>query len=314
MLTPPVLFLIFKRPEQTAQVFEAIRRARPARLFIAADGPRDEAERLLCERSRGIVKDIDWDCEVQTLFRDENRGCKEAVSEAINWFFEAVDEGIILEDDTLPAQSFFTYCRELLEHYRDDERIMHISGENPLDHPVTQDSYYYARIQHCWGWATWKRAWRHFDIGLQTLDTCLEHNVLSSIFFKDNQKKYWEDIFQDVKNGKIDTWDYIWTYAIFCNNGLCINSNINLVSNIGFGEAATHTKEASAVSERPFFEIALPLHHPEFMLASEEVLQEILKERFFVPKQPAAQAVPETGQPLIKKILNKLCLPAGLKK
>lgn len=314
MFTTPVLFLIFNRPELAEQVFQAIREVKPARLFIAADGPQNEAEIALCERARGIVERIDWECEVQTLFRDKNLGCKKAVSQAIDWFFDTVDEGIILEDDTLPSQSFFHYCRELLEHYRNDERIMHISGENPLNHPVTPYSYYFSKIEHCWGWATWKRAWRHFDVTMATFDAFMEHRFLGSVFFKDAEKKYWENIFRRVKNGEIDTWDYIWTYAIFCNSGLCINSNINLVSNIGFGESATHTKKPSAVSDRAVFEIAVPLQHPEFILHSEEALREILKERFSIPDQDAATAVPATGRPLIKRILQKLAALAGFSK
>jgi len=178
MLNTPVLFLIFKRPELTELVFKEIRRAQPARLFVAADGPGNKAEMILCERARSIIQQIDWPCEVKTLFRDKNLGCKKAVSEAINWLFEHADEGIILEDDTIPSQSFFNYCQQLLEHYRNDDRIMHIAGENPLDYPVTQDSYYFSKIEHCWGWATWKRAWRCFDVHMANLDAFLERRIL----------------------------------------------------------------------------------------------------------------------------------------
>jgi hypothetical protein len=302
MFDVPVSLLIFNRPELTELVFREIRRVQPVRLFVAADGPRNEAERILCARTRGIIKQIDWDCEVQTLFRDENLGCKKAVSDAIHWFFEQAEEGIILEDDTLPSHSFFHYCRELLEQYRNDERIMHISGENPLDHPVSHDSYYFSKIEHCWGWATWKRAWRHFDIGMHTLDGFIENDILSSIFFTDSQKKYWKDIFVKVKNGAIDSWAYIWTYTIFCNSGLCINSNINLVSNIGFGNTATHTKETFPFSARTSFEIETPLRHPEFIVHSEAALQEILKKRFFIREEKAA------APSLLKKLAQQILM------
>jgi len=312
MLNTPVLFLIFKRPELTELVFREIRKAQPSSLFVAADGPRNEAEMILCERARSIIKQIDWDCDVKTLFRDKNLGCKKAVSEAINWLFEHAEEGIILEDDTVPSQSFFKYCQELLEHYRNDERIMHISGENPLDYPVTQDSYYFSKIEHCWGWATWKRAWRYFDVNMNNFDKFIEYNVLSSVFFTNNQKKYWGDIFLKVKNGAIDSWAYIWTYTIFCNSGLCINSNINLVRNIGFGPEATHTQEICPFSMRAIFEIDMPLKHPEFIIHSEEALQAILKNRFFIPDDEKKEK--KTDQALMKRILYKLFGMAGFSK
>ncbi|MBN2106683.1 MAG: hypothetical protein JW832_04595 [Deltaproteobacteria bacterium] len=285
MLDAPVLFLIFNRPDLTGEVFETIRASQPARLFVAADGPRCDADMMLCERARGITGRVDWPCEVKTLFRDKNLGCKKAVSEAITWFFEHVEEGIILEDDTVPTQRFFLFCQELLAHYRHDERIMHISGENPLDHPVNQASYYFSKIEHCWGWATWRRAWRHFDVTMENFDAFVNEKILANIFCRDVQQKYWNDIFWRVKKGEIDTWDYIWTYTIFCNSGLCINPNINLVTNIGFGDSATHTKKDSPFSGRAVFDIAMPLTHPQFITHSGEALEEILKTRFFMQEQ-----------------------------
>ena len=304
MLNAPVLFLIFKRPDLTARVFNEIRKAKPIKLFIAADGPKNNEDKKLCDATRAIASQIDWECEVKTLFRDKNLGCKKAVSDAINWFFEYAEEGIILEDDTLPAQSFFGYCQELLGYYRNDERVMHIAGENPLDHRVSQDSYYFSKIEHCWGWATWRRAWCNYDVKMANFDKFIGDRILSNIFFKDSQKKYWEDIFRRVQNGAIDTWDYIWTYTIFCNNGLCINPNINLVSNIGFGDGATHTRDASPFSDRNLFEIVLPLKHPEFIIHSEDALQEILKKRFIMHEEEKIN-----GPSLLKKIANKLRQP-----
>ena len=135
--------MVFNRPDTTKQVFETIRKARPAQLFVAADGPRenrpDEAEK--CAEVRRIVDNgIDWDCKVHRLYRDKNLGCKIACSSAIDWFFEHVDEGIILEDDTLPHPTFFQFCEELLKRYRDDERIMLISGGIIFFTPVIFDS------------------------------------------------------------------------------------------------------------------------------------------------------------------------------
>ena len=172
-LNTAVLFLVFNRPETTARVFDAIRKARPPRLYVAADGPRTnrpgEAERV--EKVRQIATAVDWPCEVNTLFRKDNIGCKRAVSGAITWFFEKEEEGIILEDDTLPSQSFFWFCQELLEIYRDDERIFIISGYNKQDEwNAEKVDYFFSYFGGIWGWASWRRAWKHFDIEMTDLE------------------------------------------------------------------------------------------------------------------------------------------------
>jgi GT2 family glycosyltransferase len=162
--TPPVLLIVFRRPDATRRVCATLRQARPEKLFVAADGPRpnrpDEAEQ--CREARRIATAVDWPCEVKTLFRDDNLGCGRAVSSAIRWFFDQVEEGIVLEDDCLPEASFFPYCAELLARYRHDTRVMHIAGYNPLPHGYGDGSYYFSRLMQCWGWATWKRVAQHF--------------------------------------------------------------------------------------------------------------------------------------------------------
>lgn len=189
--TPPVLFIIFRRPENTARVFAAIREARPSRLFIAADGPRashpDDAER--CRLAREVVAKVDWPCEVHTRFLDKNLGCGRAVSSAIHWFFENVEEGIILEDDILPEPSFFRYCAVLLERYRDNPRVMNITGYNPLTHGVGDGSYYPSRFFHCWGWATWRRVERLYDYELSSFPALRESAIFDKAFPRKIQKK-----------------------------------------------------------------------------------------------------------------------------
>ena len=158
--TTPVLFLIFNRPDTTKQVFSAIQKARPPRLYVAGDGPRPEQsnEAEICEIVRSIATNVDWDCEVKTLFRDHNFGCRLAVSQAISWFFENEPEGIILEDDCLPSQSFFWFCQELLEDFRNDKQVGAICGfySNELDYKPSA-SYFFSRYMRVWGWAGWRR-------------------------------------------------------------------------------------------------------------------------------------------------------------
>jgi len=192
-LYTPILFLIFNRPDTTQKVFNAIRKAKPKQFFIAADGspPDREGEIEKCQKSRKIATSVDWDCEVKTLFRDKNLGCKIAISSAIDWFFENVEEGIILEDDCLPHQSFFWFCQELLEYYRNDTRIMHISGDNfQFGRKRGEGSYYFSKYSHVWGWATWRRAWKCFDINMKSFEEFKAENQINSIFQSKQQQKY----------------------------------------------------------------------------------------------------------------------------
>ena len=267
MLTTPVLFIIFNRPDTTQLVFNEIKKAKPSKLYIAADGPRpnreDEAEK--CQQSRNIIKQIDWDCEIHTLFRNQNLGCKVAVSSAIDWFFENVEEGIILEDDCLPDQSFFYFCQELLEKYRDDKRIMMISGDNFQDGIKRGDgSYYFSRIAHIWGWATWKRAWNLYDVQMKSFKSFLENGEINNIFDNKYVKAYWLKYFQNTYEGKIDTWDYQWGYTLLSQNGLSIMPNVNLISNIGFRK-----DENNKYANMKTFCID-KIVHPNFILVNKE--------------------------------------------
>jgi hypothetical protein len=235
---------VFNRPDTTRKVFDVIKTIRPEKLYIAADGARSNkaGETILCAETRDIVAQVDWPCTVRTLFRSENMGCKLAVSEAITWFFEQEEMGIILEDDCLPSLSFFPFCDHLLDLYKDDERIMHIGGANFQNGQLRGDaSYYFSCLPHVWGWATWSRAWRMYDIELSDFQQVEQRSLFKSIVYNVNFRKIWMRFFSDVKEGKINTWDFQWVYSIWKSNGLCIVPNINLISNIGFGPQATHT-------------------------------------------------------------------------
>lgn len=240
-MSTPILFLIFNRPDTTEKVFEAIRKAKPKHLFIAADGPRENkpGEKEKCEETRRITEKVDWPCEVERLYRKENLGCKLGVSSAITWFFDNVEEGIILEDDCLPDQSFFNFCSEMLKKYRYDTRVMHISGDNyQPEIRKEDDSYYFSNYPNIWGWATWKRCWTKYSVDIRGW------NKSKKILNKFNiiERAYWANNFDLVAYNKLDTWDYQWIFNIFKNNGLAVISGVNLVNNIGFRNDATHTK------------------------------------------------------------------------
>ncbi|HNP98784.1 MAG TPA: glycosyltransferase family 2 protein [Bacteroidia bacterium] len=257
-----VLFLIFNRPDTTKRVFEAIKAARPPRLYVAADGPRPDrsGEAEKCAQARLIVEEIDWPCEVLTLFRDVNLGCRNAVSGAITWFFQQEEEGIILEDDCLPGPSFFHFCQLMLEKYRHSPQIMHIGGNNFLSNEtdVPEASHYFSRFNHIWGWATWRRAWEKYDPTLRTLPIYLQSNITSNQFGSNFSQYYWLVKFIDTYHGKIDTWDYQWTFCIWRCNGLSITPDVNLVSNIGFNQQATHVvRDSRLLGNRPVAKVAL---------------------------------------------------------
>ena len=270
-LHTPVLFLVFNRPDTTKQVFEAIRKAKPSRLYVAADGPRadksGEAEKV--EQVRQIATNVDWDCEVKTLFREKNLGCRVGVSSAIDWFFENEEEGIILEDDCLPSQSFFWFCEELLKQYRRDTRVMHIGGCNPIDRQLVSNTYYFSKYNRIWGWASWRRAWKYFDVTIKQWQEFKEKKLHYQLF-DSIEAKIWEKKWDSVYCSQVDTWDFQW---FFCRliQGKAIIPRTNLVSNIGFNEYATHTFDAdNSLAHLVRGEMEFPLKHPEHIIDDKE--------------------------------------------
>jgi hypothetical protein len=261
----PVAFLVFNRPETTVKVFESIRQARPPILLVVADGPRadkpGEAER--CAAVRRIVEQIDWPCEVLKNYSDTNLGCKKRVSSGLDWVFNTVEESIILEDDCLPHPTFFRFCDELLDRYRDDERVAMISGDNfQFGKHRTDSSYYFSIYPHIWGWASWRRMWRNYDAGMGTWPMLRPANWLFDFLGDRRMSRYWDTIFQRTYSGEIDTWDYQLVFSLWGNRGMVILPEVNLVSNIGFGKTATRTKGKSIFTELDTSEMEFPLRHP----------------------------------------------------
>ncbi|MGY6529569.1 MAG: TylF/MycF/NovP-related O-methyltransferase [Cyanobacterium sp.] len=272
-LTTPVAFFIFNRPDTTQKVFNTIREAKPPKLLVVADGARrdKQGEVELCQQTRAIIDQVDWDCEILTNYSDVNLGCRQRISSGLDWVFEQVEEAIILEDDCLPHPTFFRYCQELLEKYRDDERIMFISGDNfQFGRNKTEYSYYFSRYNHCWGWASWRRAWAKYDNSMKTWQEVKEKNLLASVFSDSQAIDYWTNIFDSVYQGKINSWAYIFQLTEFINNGLTILPNENLISNIGFDVDATHTKGNSTQANMATSEMIFPLKHPPYVIRNVE--------------------------------------------
>ncbi|MFM6612110.1 MAG: glycosyltransferase family 2 protein, partial [Microcystis panniformis] len=234
----PVAFIIFNRPDTTKRVFEAIRQAKPPKLLVIADGPRadrpGEAEK--CAAARAIIEGVDWECEVLTNYSDVNLGCGKRVSTGIDWVFNQVEEAIILEDDCLPNSTFFEFCEVILGIYRDDERIMMVSGTNHLGTwKSTIQSYHFSYYGGIWGWASWARAWKYFDYEMTLWKKSEVQNLMRDILGEKeyrNRKK----VFSETFEGKINTWDYQWHFARLVQSGLSIVPTVNLISNLGFSE------------------------------------------------------------------------------
>jgi hypothetical protein len=244
----PVLFIIFNRQNETSKVFEQIRKAAPKKLFIAADGPRSDisTDSAQCNMTRQTCSNIDWDCEVFLKFSDLNQGCKIAVSNAITWFFDHVESGIILEDDCLPSPSFFRFCREMLVRYQNDHRIMQISGSNYLGNKYSPEfDYYFSSLNDIWGWATWKRAWKQFDLDMPGYQEFKKSGGVRK-YLQDRDMSNWLTLYlDDALNEEASVWSTQWTYAMAQSNGLTIIPSKNLVDNIGFDDKGTHSSNKS---------------------------------------------------------------------
>jgi hypothetical protein len=259
----PILFLIFNRPETTFKVFEVIKKVRPERLYISADGARGAFESEKCKQARSVIDQVDWPCKVYTRYLDQNLGCRYGVSSGISWFFEQVEEGIIMEDDCMLDLSFFPYAQELLEKYRHDESIMHIGASN-FQHTSFKipESYYFSLYNHIWGWASWRRAWKHYEVDLVGTEAGDMENSLKQLFERKIDQRFWLEMFRYAKSGNINTWDYQWMFAVWKQKGIAITPAVNLVSNIGFGAGGTNTQVGDLkFSEKSTGSLKMPLKH-----------------------------------------------------
>lgn len=298
----PVLFLIFNRPDLTRRVFQRIREAQPQRLFVAADGPRSDrpGEENLCLQARRETNHIDWDCQVERLDRDTNLGCKRAVSSAVSWFFEQVHAGIILEDDCLPDHSFFPYCTELLERYRNEPGVALIGGfnfRNRQNEPSGKSSYYFTKYPQIWGWATWRRTWDHYDAEMTAWNG--DSKGLNGISNPRMRRRFAKK-FASVKAGRNDTWDYQLIHQCLASRSLGIDPSVNLVENIGFDARATHTtRYGSAGPPPPAGSLSFPLIHPS-TLHVDQTEERDKETRFY-------QVPPDLWVSLIWSIKKRCC-------
>ena len=264
-LKTSVVFIIFKRPDTTEKVFEQIRQAKPPKLLVIADGPRadcpDEVEK--CAATRAILNRVDWDCEVLKNYSDVNLGCKRRVSSGLDWVFDHVEEAIILEDDCLPHPTFFRFCEVLLEKYRDDERVMNIGGTNLLAKWKSDtQSYFFSNYFHCWGWATWKRVWKHYDVDMKLWSDPQSKQILREVIADNKQYLNRKEHLDNTYDGNINSWAHQFFFMCLAHRGLSIRPSVNLILNIGFSQESTHTKMRDLRASLPLKSMKFPLKEP----------------------------------------------------
>lgn len=268
----PILFIIFNREDIARKSFEIIRKRRPSKLYIAADGPRKYkvGEDTLCDLTRKVVENIDWPCVVSRKYREENVGTKINMSEAITWLFENEEEGIILEDDCLPDQTFFIFCEELLCTYRNIDKVKMISGNNfQFGKTYGNESYYFSLLPSIWGWATWRRAWKDYDITMKTYPEFKKSKRIQKMLHDTRMQRFMNRLFEKVYTNQMNTWAARWIFTIYDKGGVAVLPRVNLVSNVGFGETATHTK-SDTVLDSIKAESIEKIVHPEIISVNEE--------------------------------------------
>lgn len=261
----PVLLIGYKRVSTMLRVIESLRAVRPKSLYFAANAPNplNPDERAMCTAVRKLVEQIDWNCEIATLFRSTHLSAKDSISQAIGWFFEQVDQGIILEDDCVCEPSFFPFCQQLLDRYSDEPTVMHIGATNFRGGSRSGGaSYFFSRYAYVWGWATWRRAWRNFTLDLEEIPEPELRQILYERFKRKRDQDYWRILYRYLKSGNLDTWDGQWNIAVFRRRGLCVVPSVNLVRNIGFGPESTNTGNRDNIfAEMPASALSLPLKH-----------------------------------------------------
>lgn len=304
-LETPVVLIIFNRPGHTQRVFDVIESARPKKLYVVSDGPRQSvsSDRGLVDECRDIVSRVNWPCEVKTDFAQSNLGCRDRVVSGLDWVFSEVNEAIILEDDCLPSRDFFPFMSEMLQKYRNDDRIGSVSGSNSLSTTNSHlGSYLFSGFPEIWGWGTWSRVWEKYDSSISSWPEFRKSDLLKKTLRTKEGVRFWRSVLDDVHAGEIDTWDYQLSFLHWVENWLTVLPTSNLVSNIGFGADATHTLSSnSPFANAEVYPLEFPLTHPQSVERHKEHdnQKELLK--FTKP----------ISSVLLNSVFNKL--PNGLK-
>lgn len=286
MFETPIAIFTFNRPQLTERLLGIVGQIKPRRLLVVSDGPRPNVAGDLekCAAVRSLFDHLDWDCQIERNFAETNMGSFPRNSSGLNWVFEQVEEAIILEDDCLPDLSFFPYCKELLNKYRDNSRIGLISGNNFLKHAVDRQtpSYFFSSYALTWGWASWRRTWHQVDLNMPYWPQFRDSGRLRQAVFSSSEAKYWQNIYDAILERRMNNaWDYQLILTCLRFNFLTIVPRVNLVTNVGFGPEATHcTNSNDSISNVPAHGLKFPLAHPKKVHTSKLVDYRIFRRRF----------------------------------
>jgi hypothetical protein len=305
----PILVIMYNRPEIVTRLWRSLRGVRPEKLYVACDGARSgkKADLESVERTRATIREIDWNCQVETLFHQSNLGCKFGPYKSMDWFFALEERGIILEDDCIPHPSFFRYCEELLDKYEGDERIMTICGDrSPLgDAPIPGGySYAFSKYPLTWGWGTWRRAWNMMDIDGKSWPDVVSTGVMRSVFRNEDEYYWFWGLFERTyRQQTTDSWDEMWLYNCLFHHGLSILPETNLISNIGFGDKATHTGDPrDPRSALPALEMSFPMRHPRLVASPFSIDKLVERRGFGIRARPAWRRLAKR----VKLVANRL--------
>lgn len=302
MYSIPILFIIFNRQNIALKSLASIKKIKPTKLYIACDGPRHSkpGEKESVENTRNAILDaIDWECEVKTLFQEENLGCGKGVYTAINWLFENEECGIILEDDCIASPSFFQYAQELLNRYKDDDRIGMIAGHNPFTIQKYPYSIFFSKFKACWGWASWRRAWKNMDLNLKWRDSIFYNSIIDNSGYQAKDRYKWKFELKCIDNNYVSAWDWQWYFSLSSQNQMCIFPKVNLISNIGNDAQATHTSFSNVTI--PYSELRFPLAIPPYMCPYEP-----FEEKFYKSDHSFKSFLIRTIPPSIKNKIKKI--------
>lgn len=267
-LTTPVVMIIFKKLDTTKRVFEKVRAAAPNKLYVISDAPRKYVEgedEKVQEVRKYIDSHIDWDCEVIRDYAEQNMGCGKRIASGLDRVFQNEEQAIILEDDCVPHDTFFRYCQEMLEHYKDDNRVLMIGGNNPVEQLYdTKEDYIFSRVPFMWGWATWKRSWNLYDYKLSTWPQNRKNPLIAQAIPNKRARCFYTTEFEVLHQGKYDdVWDYQFMYVGIMNNMFGILPSKSHVENVGFVEDATHTYDMPDWINRNVTPVNFPIKYRE---------------------------------------------------
>ena len=260
----PILILGYNRPIHIRKLINKLRKIKPKYISLSLDGPKiNEKDKKNCQLVKNEIDKINWNCLIKKKFNLKNQGCRKSVRTAISWFFKNNEFGIILEDDCIPNKAFFLFCERINKIYKKNKKIFSISGSNFYNKKIKND-YFYSKYNHCWGWATWRRAWKYYDDNLTFLNKLKVSDKWKLLHESKVERRFWEKIFNNVKKKKIDSWAYVWTYSMWKNNGLTIIPKKNLIKNIGFDLNATNSLKKEIKHLKVFSpKFKKILNHPE---------------------------------------------------